>query len=394
MAALGDNVDLPLAWQHGEKYDAPSQLRDDIEAEGLFGIHCCCCKVSQPYAHMVNWAHTQRYPVSFFSYDWRRDLHDAVNELELHVADVIKEHHAIQVQLVGHSMGGLVIWAFLRRRPDLVHSILSIACPFGPCAAALGNLEQGKMAPYTLPTGLYRRMTSREAHFSWVSPMAWFSDFQVEDAQNPKPVFAEAGRGAEQGIGSLYDIHTWREKHLGFFRDCEQPTEEQIEHCKHVLETARRFHAETFAATAQDTGGTAIAAADTANGTVSAAGVGLQGDDEGMAQAEDATRDAGTGFAEFKYPPITCIVATGYLTVDSVRIKAGGADWNDVTCVDGDGFVTAASQIPGDVPYRVATVSADHMGAANEIETIAKEIELLRISSALSQLWTRHPDDQ
>ena len=95
-------------------------------------------------------------PVFTFPYDWRRALSDVAREFSDFVNEVIDRtkllrHYAgftgakAKVDLVGHSMGGLVICEYLSRyKADRVGKVVTLAAPF------LGSME----AVVKLTTGL------------------------------------------------------------------------------------------------------------------------------------------------------------------------------------------------------------------------------------------------
>lgn len=83
-------------------------------------------------------------PVYTFGYDWRQPLSIIEEQLSLFIDEVIertkllrhyhKEGYGNQpkVNLIGHSMGGLVITGYLQRRPDAnkVHKVATLATPY------------------------------------------------------------------------------------------------------------------------------------------------------------------------------------------------------------------------------------------------------------------------
>jgi pimeloyl-ACP methyl ester carboxylesterase len=82
--------------------------------------------------------------VYFFGYDWRRDNRETAAELERYLAAVAAEHKVPRVDLVAHSMGGLVVSACLARpssRASLRRVIL-VGSPLLGAGEAFRSLSQ------------------------------------------------------------------------------------------------------------------------------------------------------------------------------------------------------------------------------------------------------------
>jgi hypothetical protein len=109
-------------------------------------------------------------PVFAFPYDWRMDVRDAARRLGVFVDEVIArtkllKHYAaadkLKVDLVGHSMGGLVITEYLalRGRGAGVGKVVTIGTPFSGSVEAVVKMTTGM----SLITGPEPRERDREA---------------------------------------------------------------------------------------------------------------------------------------------------------------------------------------------------------------------------------------
>jgi pimeloyl-ACP methyl ester carboxylesterase len=148
-------------------------------------------------------------PVFPFGYDWRQPLETTEAELERFVDETIartllrrnyynsKEYAgAPKVDLVGHSMGGLIITGYLQRkgRAARVGKVVTLETPFrgsveAPFRAAVGDglfgLGQGKQ---------------RERETARLTPALYYL----------VPSFAGAATGPDGKARDLFDVDTWQ----------------------------------------------------------------------------------------------------------------------------------------------------------------------------------------
>jgi alpha-beta hydrolase superfamily lysophospholipase len=137
-----------------------------------------------------------------------RRFSDLLDDLELFLARVRDEQPGLPAFLVGHSMGGLVVAAFVReRRPELVGAVTSGA------ALCLAEVPSG---PRLLALRLLRRVAPRLAMTSPVDPEALSRDPEVGRAYLEDPLvfrrmtlslaaeFFDAGRRTLAGAA---DVH-------------------------------------------------------------------------------------------------------------------------------------------------------------------------------------------
>ncbi len=76
------------------------------------------------YASFLDWAVGSGRPVHSFAYDWRRDNLETGDKFVVFLETLSQQYEGAKIQVVGHSMGGLISFVALNRRPDLVHSAL------------------------------------------------------------------------------------------------------------------------------------------------------------------------------------------------------------------------------------------------------------------------------
>ena len=136
-----------------KEYDRVALHPDDMRYEAVEPAHVIAGQLFPIYndlikalRHELSPRADQPTPVFAFPYDWRMDVQATANKLGAFVDEVIARtrllrHYAgaadLRVDLVGHSMGGLVITEYLakRGRKSRVGKVVTIGTPF------LGSLE-------------------------------------------------------------------------------------------------------------------------------------------------------------------------------------------------------------------------------------------------------------
>lgn len=115
---------------------------------------------------------------------------------------VSKDNGGAKVQVVAHSMGGLVALAAVNKRHDLFHSCLFGGSPFQPCAPMfIGYIVNGR------PAGLNKKLLTGRVHFTWSS------------AYGVLPI---NGTGIVDSDGTeltfdFFDVDTWVTERWGLF---------------------------------------------------------------------------------------------------------------------------------------------------------------------------------
>lgn len=157
-----------------KQYERAALHPDDIRFEAaepalvrggqLFEI--CYRELIEELRYNLREKEDEPVPVFPFSYDWRQPLTTTAGELELFVEEVIARTQLIRhydkagfgaapkVHLVGHSMGGLVILAYLQkaRAQARVGKVVTLATPFrgsfeSVLKVATGTANLGTSAP-------------------------------------------------------------------------------------------------------------------------------------------------------------------------------------------------------------------------------------------------------
>jgi pimeloyl-ACP methyl ester carboxylesterase len=131
-----------------------------------------------------------------FAYDWRRDNLETLASLERKVVEVAASSPSHRVQIVGHSNGGLLAFALMNRRPELIQSAVFAGAPFAGGIGFLDDLHRGTKS------GLNGRILSPEVLFTFPSVYSFF------------PL-----QGSAVGDVSIdfYSVNGWAESGLGVF---------------------------------------------------------------------------------------------------------------------------------------------------------------------------------
>ncbi len=213
------NLSLPLHW------NGDVQQRDGLEAiaplrtVGGFDI----------YAPFLDWAAASGRAFHAFAYDWRRDNLESAGKFAEFLKTVSEENGGMKVQVVAHSMGGLISFVTLNRHPELFHSVLFAGVPFGQSISFLEDMHAGAA------NGLNSRILSPHVLFTFVSPYCFFP---LEPTKS--------GLLDEKRNGILHDWYSagdWERHKLGIFADTMPTTvtDEQREHLRNALRRAKEF---------------------------------------------------------------------------------------------------------------------------------------------------------
>ncbi|PRP79396.1 hypothetical protein PROFUN_12994 [Planoprotostelium fungivorum] len=167
MQALGlDNprLDLPLEWYKvDDDPDDPDghllwrQRSDGVRAGKVIKQ---MLKVSI-YRNFMNDVKAKGRPFYEFAYDWRRDCNEAAHLLSKKLL-AIYEQHRVPIQVVSHSMGGLITYAVVNdpKFTHLFHSALFVGCPFSQEITFLEYMHAGQ------PEGLNTEILSPQVLFT------------------------------------------------------------------------------------------------------------------------------------------------------------------------------------------------------------------------------------
>jgi pimeloyl-ACP methyl ester carboxylesterase len=187
----------------------------------------------------------QTVPVYPFAYDWRMPLDSTENSLDEFVGEVIRRTRLLRhyhkagfgdepkVNLVGHSMGGLVITGYLEKKGKQapVHKVATLATPYRGSFEAVIRVATGTSNLGTNPSG------SREREAARMTPALY----------HLLPVFKNALRTNPGIPDTLFDPGAWQPGVVDsieqFIRSkgmpTKQPRRDARELFKQLLQTGR-----------------------------------------------------------------------------------------------------------------------------------------------------------
>src|SRR5205085_7411744 len=116
------------------------------------------------YGVFLKWASASGRPFHPFAYDWRRDNLETTDSFIGFVEKISREKGGAGIQVMAHSMGGLIAFVALNRRPELFHSMLFAGVPFGSGISFLEDLHSGTSS------GFNSRILSPQVYFTFASP--------------------------------------------------------------------------------------------------------------------------------------------------------------------------------------------------------------------------------
>lgn len=302
------DLTLPLKW------DGDIQQRDEL----VSGAPLRKVTWVDIYAPFLDWAEASGRAFYPFAYDWRRDNLENVDKFLAFLERVSDQHQGAKAQIVAHSMGGLISFVALNRRPDLFHSVLFAGVPFGHSISLFQDLHAGTA------NGLNSRILSLQVMFTFASPYFIF------------PLDRTSSRLVdEKGNGILHDWYSaedWEHHKLGIFgyADPERVTDEQRMHLRNALRRAKEFRLRL------------------------------------VCQKENS----------FQYPPIAALASDTNRTL-SIVMRDGahavrGWDFQTATQEAGDGRVVFSEALPPKgVPCTVYKSSRQHAIVLNDTHQIA-----------------------
>ncbi|MCE9598260.1 MAG: hypothetical protein K8S54_09865 [Spirochaetia bacterium] len=220
--ALGlskSRISLPTEW-NGEE-----QARDSLKAtEALDGVYLIPGLVGEKiYGPFLKAARKMDRPVYVFAYDWRRDN---LENLKLFI-NFLKETSAAngnkKIQVVAHSMGGLITRAALADSPELFQSVIFAGVPFHGGVGFLPDVHAGE------PVALNKTILSPEVYFTFPSVYTLFpvEGSRVYDGDKELPL-------------DFYDADDWGKYKLGLFA-LELVSPAQAQHLRLSLKHAKEF---------------------------------------------------------------------------------------------------------------------------------------------------------
>jgi pimeloyl-ACP methyl ester carboxylesterase len=276
------------------------------------------------YAPFLDWAARAGHPFHAFAYDWRRDNLESADKFIEFLETVSEQNGGTKIQVVAHSMGGLISFVALSRRPDLFHSVLFAGVPFGFSISFLEDMHAGTA------TGLNKRILRPQVLFTFVSPYCFFPTNERKSGL-VKP-------NGERILHDWYSADDWEQQKLGVFGPFEasQPTDEQREHLRRALGRAREFR-------------------------------------RLIARKQEES---------FWYPPIAVLASDTRPTLSTVVWNGPravrGWDFHAGTWEPGDGRVEFANAMPPEgVPFTVHKTACEHADLLNDTGQVSSIIEQL-----------------
>jgi len=150
--------------------------------------------------------------VSQYTYDWRRSLFEALDGFISHLEKISKLTGGKPVQIIAHSMGGLVTMGVLNRRPDLVHSVLFCGVPFTPGIGFLSDLHVGDVV------GANKKILAPSVLSTFTSLWVFFPD---KNLYQNKEKIDDISRIVDADWKTLeidfYSLADWKKYALGIF---------------------------------------------------------------------------------------------------------------------------------------------------------------------------------
>ncbi len=163
-------------------------------------------------------------PVYQFSYDWRRDNLETMATFAKFLESIKARHGGQKVQVVAHSMGGLITLAVLNRNPELFDRIVFAGSPFGGGIGFLPDLHGG------VKTGLNEKIVGPEVVRTFASVFVFFPEHSGDLLDK---------QGQEIPV-DFYKVADWRRLKIGMYaQDSRSPEYETF--LAEALARAKRF---------------------------------------------------------------------------------------------------------------------------------------------------------
>lgn len=176
------------------------------------------------YADWLAAAEQCQRPFYEFSYDWRRDNLETLERFNSFIKKIYQKYEA-KIQVVAHSMGGLISFAMLNELTDLIHSVSFVGVPFRGGISCLQDMTLGAWI------GLNSKILDSETLSSFPSMYSLFP-------LNAKGLVNDQD-GREVSL-DFYNAEDWKKHKAGFFSS-EQNTELKMEFLSIALGQAKKF---------------------------------------------------------------------------------------------------------------------------------------------------------
>lgn len=197
-------LQLPFSW------NGDVQGRDDLlPGEILKAVTVVPFLFEQKiYGPWLQTAQGLGRPFYPFAYDWRRDCNETLDNFEKFIRDVRAKNNNQPVQVVGHSMGGLITLALLNEHPEHFQSAVLVGVPFRGAIGFLPDVHAGRK------TGLNGQLLTWETFMTFPSVL------------NLLPAKTEVFKDSDGKTvpADLSSIQTWKALGLGYYaKDSQLP---------------------------------------------------------------------------------------------------------------------------------------------------------------------------
>lgn len=303
---------LPLRWKNDSE-----QARDGIRPVAPLDKVTLIPAVieSQIYTGILREGPRHYAHFEGFGYDWRRSNLENTEQL-LQRVRALRDIHQKPVNIVAHSMGGMITLAAMQREPELFRRVFFVGVPFGGGIGFLKDLHLGAK------TGLNSQILRPEVLATMPSVYGFF----------PRQARDDLKSGAQIVDVNFFDPTEWERLKIGPFAYDFAQTSEFKAHFRKALAVGERFRESMF---------------------------------QGALSAEKFQRKASHGgpqvyvVASRHLPTMVQIVQNG---PDSVR----GWDFKNGRREAGDGRVAYARAFPPGLEYRHFEAQAEHSQMLND----------------------------
>lgn len=157
-------ITLPTEWKDD------TQARDALKPSGILeGVYVIPRLVGEKvYDPFLRAAEGMNRPFYAFAYDWRRDNLENLDLFIKFLKETSAAHGNKKIQVVAHSMGGLITRAALAQSPELFHSVVFAGVPFNGGVGFLPDVHAG------VPVAFNKTILSPEVLFTFPSVYTLF----------------------------------------------------------------------------------------------------------------------------------------------------------------------------------------------------------------------------
>jgi pimeloyl-ACP methyl ester carboxylesterase len=212
---------LPLLWKNDDE-----QVRDEVTVGPILeDIRLIPFLLTEPiYGPWLRAARAMGRPFYAFAYDWRRDPIENTKRFEAFLEDVQAKHGGQRIEVVAHSLGGLITLAIVNRRPAMFRRVIFAGVPFTGGIGFLPDVAVGST------TGLNSRILSAAVMGSFPSMYAFLPlDGTGVVDRNLHPIHSD-----------FFSVAEWKKNGWGLFREPgEVAAKEKFLHT--ALEHAKSF---------------------------------------------------------------------------------------------------------------------------------------------------------